>query len=136
MSNQLTFDLALPPPTYAREDFVVAPGNREALAWLDRWPDWPAPALCLNGPPGSGKTHLGRIWAADVSAKSIDGAELEGKSVADLTDLAQASLAILVENADRAPERGLFHLYNLVRERRGHSSFNACHRRRAAHEQA
>ena len=64
MANQLTFDLALPPPTYAREDFVVASGNREALAWIDRWPDWPAPALALGGPAGCGKTHLGRIWAA------------------------------------------------------------------------
>ena len=42
-----------------REDFVVAAGNREALAWIDRWPDWPAPALALGGPPGCGKTHLG-----------------------------------------------------------------------------
>ena len=33
MARQLTFDLALPPPTYDREDFVVADGNREALAW-------------------------------------------------------------------------------------------------------
>ena len=40
MARQLTLDLALPPPTYAREDFVVAPGNREALAWIERWPDW------------------------------------------------------------------------------------------------
>ena len=32
MANQLTFDLALPPPTYAREDFVAAAGNREAAA--------------------------------------------------------------------------------------------------------
>ena len=69
MANQLTFDLALPPPTYAREDFVLSPGNREALAWIDRWPDWPAPALALGGPPGCGKTHLARIWAARADAK-------------------------------------------------------------------
>ena len=91
MANQLTFDLALPPPTYAREDFVVASGNREALAWIDRWPDWPAPALALGGPAGCGKTHLGRIWAARAGAISIDGTALEGKSVADLSDLAAAS---------------------------------------------
>jgi chromosomal replication initiation ATPase DnaA len=120
MANQLTFDLALPPPTYAREDFVVASGNREALAWIDRWPDWPAPALALGGPAGCGKTHLGRIWAARAGASSIDGAALEGKSVADLSDLAAASSAIVIENADRAPERALFHLYNLMRERRGY----------------
>jgi chromosomal replication initiation ATPase DnaA len=119
MANQLTFDLALPPPTYAREDFVTASGNREALAWIDRWPDWPAPALALGGPAGCGKTHLGRIWAARAGAILIDGAALEGKSVADLSDLAAASPAIVIENADRAPERELFHLYNLMRERHG-----------------
>jgi chromosomal replication initiation ATPase DnaA len=119
MANQLTFDLALPPPTYAREDFVVADGNREALAWIDRWPDWPAPALALNGPTGCGKTHLGRIWAAQSGAVVIEGTDLEGKSVADLTDLAAASPAIVIEEAQRAPERALFHLYNLMRERRG-----------------
>jgi chromosomal replication initiation ATPase DnaA len=120
VANQLTFDLALPPPTYAREDFVVAAGNREALAWLDRWPDWPAPALALGGPPGSGKTHLGRIWAARAQAALVEGADLEGKSVPDLAALSAASAAIVIEHADRAPDRALFHLYNLMRERRGH----------------
>ncbi|HYD07247.1 MAG TPA: DnaA/Hda family protein [Reyranella sp.] len=120
MVKQLTFDLALPPPTFAREDFVVSDGNREALAWLDRWPDWPAPALALNGPAGSGKTHLARIWAARAAAAVLDAADLEDRSVADLTALAQANAAVLVDHADRAPERALFHLYNLLRERRGH----------------
>lgn len=119
MSNQLTFELALPPPTYAREDFVVADGNREALGWIDRWPDWPAPALSLNGPTGCGKTHLGRIWAARTGAVVMAGTDLDGKSVADLTDLAMASPAIVIEGAEQAPERGLFHLYNLLRERSG-----------------
>ena len=50
MVNQLTLDLGLLPPTYAREDFVVSHGNREALGWIERWPDWPAPALALCGP--------------------------------------------------------------------------------------
>ena len=119
MGNQLTLDLALPPPTYAREDFVVADGNREALAWIDRWPDWPAPALSLSGPTGCGKTHLGRIWAARSGATVMTGRDLEGRNVADLTDLATASRAIMIDEAEGAPERGLFHLYNLMRERGG-----------------
>ena len=120
MAKQLTFDLALPPPTYARSDFVVAPGNREALAWLDRWPDWPAPALALSGPPGSGKTHLGRIWAARANAPVMEAADFEHKNVADLTELATASRAIVIEDANRAREHALFHLYNLMSGRRGH----------------
>lgn len=119
MARQLTLDLALPPPTYAREDFVVAPGNREALAWIDRWPDWPAPALSLGGPPGSGKTHLAHIWARQAGANFVEGSALEGLTVADLTDLVATSPAHVVEAADRAPERALFHLYNLAREHRG-----------------
>ena len=120
MVKQLTFDLTLPPPTYAREDFVISDTNREALAWIDRWPDWPAPALALSGPPGSGKTHLARIWATHAKAAVLDAPDLEGKSVPDLTALTEAHAAILVDHADRAPERALFHLYNLMRERRGH----------------
>ena len=120
MANQLTFDLALPPPTYARADFVVSPGNREALAWIDRWPDWPAPALALGGPPGCGKTHLARIWAARAGARVIEGKALDNRSVADLSDLVSASPTMVVEQADAVPERTLFHLYNLVRERGGH----------------
>lgn len=119
MANQLTLDLALPPPTYARQDFVVADGNRQALAWIDSWPDWPAPALSLSGPSGCGKTHLGRIWAARSNAIVMSGDDLDGMSVADLTRLAATSPAIVIEGAERAPERGLFHLYNLVREQGG-----------------
>jgi chromosomal replication initiation ATPase DnaA len=120
MVKQLTFDLALPPPTFAREDFVVSETNREALAWIDRWPDWPAPALALSGPPGSGKTHLARIWATQAKAAVLDAPDLEGKSVPDLTALSAAHAAILIDHADRTPERALFHLYNLMREQRGH----------------
>jgi chromosomal replication initiation ATPase DnaA len=119
MANQLTFDLTLPSPTYARQDFVVAAGNREALAWIDRWPDWPAPALALSGPAGCGKTHLGHIWAARARAAIIEGRDLDGKTVADLAALVDTSGTLVVEQAERAPERALFHLYNLMRERRG-----------------
>jgi chromosomal replication initiation ATPase DnaA len=119
MANQLTFDLTLPAPTYAREDFVVAAGNREAVAWIDRWPDWPAPALAVSGPAGCGKTHLGRIWATRAQAAIVEGPDLDGKTVADLVALVEVSRALVVERAERAPERALFHLYNLMRERRG-----------------
>lgn len=120
MARQLTLDLALPPPTYSRADFVVAPGNREALAWIERWPDWPAPALALGGPRGSGKTHLARIWAALSGAEVVRGEALAGKSVADLADWIARTPALVVEDADRAPERALFHLYNLAKEAGGY----------------
>ena len=68
------------------------PGNREALAWIDRWPDWPAPALALGGPAGCGKTHLGaHLGGARRRDADRRAATLEGKSVADLSELAAAS---------------------------------------------
>ena len=39
---QLTFDLGQR-PALGREDLLVVPGNRVAVAWIDRYPDWPGP---------------------------------------------------------------------------------------------
>jgi chromosomal replication initiation ATPase DnaA len=120
MAKQLTFDLGLPSPTYARREFMVVEGNRESLAWIDRWPDWPGPALTLAGPPGCGKTHLAHIWAERAGAPVLAGASLEGKGIAELSGLVASSPTIALDDAEGAPERMLFHLYNLVIERRGH----------------
>jgi chromosomal replication initiation ATPase DnaA len=76
--------------------------------------------LALGGPPGCGKTHLANIWAARARAAMLEGVALEGKGIADLSDLAAASPAFAIDDAERSPERALLHLYNLVRERQGH----------------
>lgn len=116
MSNpQLTLGLALP-VSWAREDFLVAPGNQTALAWLDRWPDWPNGSLLLHGPAGSGKTHLGHIWAAASGAAFVAPADVQ---VAAIDTLAQSPL-VLDEAQAVADSAALFHLINLMRER-GHS---------------
>lgn len=49
-------------------DFYVSDSNREAVAFLDQWPDWPAFALALWGPPGCGKTHLACVWQKKTQA--------------------------------------------------------------------
>jgi chromosomal replication initiation ATPase DnaA len=90
----LTFPVT---PAMAREDFLVSDSNREALAFIDRWPEWNAPALYIYGPVGSGKTHLSAIWKA------------------------RAPQSALIENldiicGDRPQEETLFHLYNRVRQ--------------------
>ena len=113
---QLAFDLA-GRPALGREDFLVAPTNRDAVAWIDRWPDWPAPALALVGPPGSGKTHLAHVWQA-----RSDAALMEAGAVARWEPGALAGEApmCIVEHADRkVDETALFHLYNFIAERNG-----------------
>ena len=64
---QLALDLPAR-PAMGREDYLVAPCNQDGVSWIDKWPDWPAPALVLFGPAGSGKTHLAHVWQNRASA--------------------------------------------------------------------
>jgi chromosomal replication initiation ATPase DnaA len=108
--------------SYAREDFLSGPGNDGPLKFIDCWPDWPANAVALVGPEGSGKTHLAMMWAAAagarvISARSLGEAELPS---------ALATGALVVEDAaSQADERVLFHLLNLAREEKASLLFTA-----------
>lgn len=108
--------LAMPhQPSMNREDFLVGEGNREAAAFIDAWPDWPASVVLLIGPNGSGKTHLVNIWAAKSRASVIEAADL---ALADPTALVGTG-AVAVEDADdpALDEDALFHLINAARGR-------------------
>jgi chromosomal replication initiation ATPase DnaA len=96
-------------PSFAREDFLSAPSNREALNAIDRWPDWPGRMLLLAGPVGSGKSHLAALWAKTAGAAIVHGENLGAESSV------QGS-ALLIEDADRVgeAEERLFHLINSV----------------------
>ena len=48
---------------HSRDELVVSDANRQAVALIDRWPDWPAAVVVLAGPAGSGKSHLASIWS-------------------------------------------------------------------------
>ncbi|MEE8443775.1 MAG: DNA replication protein, partial [Alphaproteobacteria bacterium] len=72
-SAQLPLDLGHRPAMGAA-DFLVAPCNRDVVAWLDRWPDWPGPALAIHGPAGCGKTHLTHVWRAMSGAVTLERA--------------------------------------------------------------
>jgi chromosomal replication initiation ATPase DnaA len=60
-----------------RADFIVAPGNASAVAFIDSWPGWPAPAAALYGPAASGKSHLAAVWAQKAGAQIVAAAALE-----------------------------------------------------------
>jgi len=106
--------LDLPVETrFGRADFVVSDSNRAAFELIERWPDWPVRALALYGPPGSGKTHLAHLWCQRSGGTLIAG------DAPALNEPAALPLAIAVDDAERAAERSLFHLYNLCLERGG-----------------
>ncbi len=106
MTEQLT--LSLPYRTvYGREAFWVSQCNEEAIAWIDKYPDWPQHAVWIIGPQGSGKTHLVNLFSDTViEAKNLTGyfrPPFQKKMV--------------VENLQDLPdEEALLHLFNFVRE--------------------
>src|SRR5271155_1004817 len=108
--------------SYAREDLLSGPCNKDALELIDSWPDWPASAIALIGPEGSGKTHLATIWAAAAGARVVSAHAL---GEADLHS-ALATGALVVEDAAASQdEPALFHLINLAREEAAFLLFTA-----------
>ncbi len=116
-SGQLAFDL-IHRPALTREDFLVADCNRAAIGFIDRWPDWPAPALTVFGPPGCGKTHLVSVFRAATGACPIDRIRLGLDDPPAL--LGDGSVAVIDGLEPGFSETGLLHLYNMLRDRGGH----------------
>lgn len=111
-TRQVALPLSLP-ARMGRTDFVPSACNSAALGLLGG--PLPGGRLLLHGPDGSGKTHLGHIWATAEGAVHLDGAALVA---ADLPDMV-AQGAIWLDNAaqvakDADAQTMLFHLLNLA----------------------
>jgi chromosomal replication initiation ATPase DnaA len=98
-------------PALGRENFLIAPCNEAAVAWIDRWPDWPGPALALAGPAGCGKTHLAYVWRARSDAALLTRADIKDDPAAVMDG---ASCAVIEDADDEGDDEALFHLFNHV----------------------
>ncbi len=74
-----------------KSDFIVTSANDAAVRHLESWGNWPVRSSLLIGPRKSGKTLLGRIFAARSGGRLIDDAETR-------------------------PEQDLFHAWNAAQE--------------------
>lgn len=116
-AEQIPLDLGVR-PALGLEDFLIGPSNQDAVGWIDRWPNWPAPMLVINGPAASGKTHLGAVWREKAGAEIIRPEMLLSRSA---EQIAEAGAFLLFDGLDpwlgeREAETTLFHLYNIFKE--------------------
>ena len=100
--------------------FRITDSNREAVAWVERWPDWPSRGLIICGPAGSGKTHVLNLWQRKSGGAVIAAGELAARDVGDVT----RGGAVAIDDADgvagdAAAEEALFHLYNRLGAAKG-----------------
>lgn len=111
--QQLPFDLGHR-TAFARDDFWVSQSNQDAVAWLDKYPDWPAPLLVIHGPRACGKSHLLKVWQNETGAALYDAAAPDAQPTAVVLDDLESFMG------DAAREEALLHLYNIQKECGGH----------------
>lgn len=116
-ARQIAFDLGAR-PAFGRDDFQIGQSNAAAVGWIDRWPDWMAPVLILQGPAASGKSHLVAVWQEKSGAQKICPECLKTKAADELFALGDALVIDGLDPwlGDREAETTLFHLYNMLKE--------------------
>lgn len=119
MSNQLSFSLPKK-ETLDRDNYFVSQANQGAVSLIEDWINWPSRKLILVGSEGSGKTHLGHLWASEVGATIINATTLMEQQISELS-----KAPVLVEDINEIQrnqpvEIVLFHLHNLLYSE-GHS---------------
>ncbi|MEP3891988.1 MAG: hypothetical protein ABJN69_16145 [Hellea sp.] len=101
---QIPLDLS-PSLSSSFATFIVSACNADAVTAVKTWPDWPSPILMLIGPKGSGKTHIGRAWAAETGGRFVDDADScdEAELFAIMNEALNGSLEGLLLTARKAP---------------------------------
>lgn len=117
--QQLPFDLGHR-EAFERDDLWVSQSNADAVAWLDKYPGWNAPALVIYGPPASGKTHLARVWQ-----KQTDALDITPQNINDLRGINDFPQATIIDDIEKFignndGETALFHTYNRAKEEGAH----------------
>ncbi|HWI86671.1 MAG TPA: DnaA/Hda family protein [Sphingomonas sp.] len=88
--------IALPlewPAGDTEQDYCVSEANKPLIRHFEHWSLWPVMATILTGPRKSGRSLLGRIFAARTGGE-------------------------LADNAESADEEAIFHAWNRAQERR------------------
>ncbi|MGZ3298703.1 MAG: chromosomal replication initiator DnaA [Asticcacaulis sp.] len=108
MSLQLPLDLSVP-DRYSRDNFVADEALHGVLDVVLRPDRWIAPHLVVLGPEGSGKTHIGHMFAEDTG-----GIFLDARDTVSLDSGTLQARSYVIDDAESASQTALFHLTNHV----------------------
>jgi len=101
-------------PSMGREDYIVSSINKDAVIWLDIWPNWPSLGFIVCGPAGSGKSHLASALQTLSHGFIIEAKNIEESKLGNLT----TNKCLIIENIHQfKSEKLLLHIYNMMVER-------------------
>jgi len=101
--SQIALPLAWPAEEDER-DFCVGPANNAVVRHLTHWSLWPVMATVLSGPRKSGRSLIGRIFAAKTGGTLVDDAETrDEEDIFHAWNRAQADHRPLLIIADAPP---------------------------------
>ncbi|MAC40363.1 MAG: DNA replication protein [Pelagibacterales bacterium] len=112
-------------PSMGRNDYFVSEVNKEAVSWLDSWPNWTTFGFIVCGPLGSGKSHLAQVLRTLSHGDIIEAKDISNKNIDQLSE----KKCLIIENLESlTSETLLFHLYNMLLENKNNlmltSKFN------------
>ena len=102
-------------PSMGRSDYFVSEVNKEAVAWLDTWPNWTVFGLIVCGPLGSGKSHLAQVLKTLSQGEILEATDISDGNIDKLSE----KKCLIIENIELLKsEILLFHLYNMLKEKK------------------
>ena len=112
VNQQLVLDLRSI-PSMGRNDYFVSEVNKEAVTWLDAWPNWTTFGFIVCGPFGSGKSHLAQVLKSLSYGYIVEAKDISDKNIDQLSQ----NKCLIIENIELfKSETLLFHLYNMLLE--------------------
>tara|TARA_B100001029_G_C14903339_1_gene362190 strand:+ start:15 stop:674 length:660 start_codon:yes stop_codon:yes gene_type:complete len=99
-------------PSLKRHDFIIGGSNKEAIRWIDKYPNWKQEGLIIIGPKLSGKSHLVSVLQlkSNMQLKNADDINLEKIDILNLSSL-------IIENIHSIYNYNfLLHIINRLKE--------------------
>jgi chromosomal replication initiation ATPase DnaA len=99
-------------------DFIEGEENTAVIRSLAQWPHWPTNGLIIYGASGTGKTHIGGLWAQTANAICVLTESLRH----DPRKLFRTECNFIFDNIDDflATQRQdwIFHFFNIAAEKK------------------